>query len=171
MNEVAGVSAQWARRSNTGLPARGLGRGQSLVEMALAMPVLLTALMVLVEAGRLFYLSMTLQDAARAGAAYGAESLTTDNDVTGMQQVATADAQNITGSTWWGSPTNFSASATHFCQCADGSASTCAVTDCSGQTQSIYVEVDTYGQFTPMLNYPGVPAAVRLHGRAIIRVQ
>lgn len=47
-------------------------RGQSLVEVALALPVLVMLMMGLLDLGRAFYAMVTLNDAAQEGAAYAA---------------------------------------------------------------------------------------------------
>jgi Flp pilus assembly protein TadG len=50
---------------------RGGGRGQSLVEFALVLPVFLFMLFALIDVGRFVYLSSTLSQAAREGARLG----------------------------------------------------------------------------------------------------
>ncbi|MGC9523340.1 MAG: TadE/TadG family type IV pilus assembly protein [Anaerolineae bacterium] len=47
-------------------------RGQSLVEFALVLPVLLLVLLGLVDFGRVYYVTVSLYDAAAEGAAYAA---------------------------------------------------------------------------------------------------
>lgn len=47
-------------------------RGQSLVEFALVLPVLLLLLLGLVDFGRVYYVTVSLYDAAAEGAAYAA---------------------------------------------------------------------------------------------------
>jgi len=49
-----------------------LERGQSLVEVALAMPLLILIVMGILDLGRAYYAYVTLSDAAAEGAAYGA---------------------------------------------------------------------------------------------------
>jgi Flp pilus assembly protein TadG len=49
-------------------------RGQSLVEFALALPVLLVLLLGLADFGRAFYYTSTIANAARAGAEYAARA-------------------------------------------------------------------------------------------------
>ena len=52
-------------------------RGQSYVELALALPVLALILVVAADFGRLFYSSVEVINAARAGAQYGSNSVVT----------------------------------------------------------------------------------------------
>lgn len=53
--------------------------GQSLVELALALPVLLIILLGLADFGRVFYYTTIITNAAREGAAYLALNPTSDN--------------------------------------------------------------------------------------------
>jgi len=68
--------------------------GQSLYEMALLAPLLLTLLLGVIELGRYAYISILVANAARAGAAYGAQSLTHSADATDIAIAATNDFQN-----------------------------------------------------------------------------
>ncbi|MHB8440125.1 MAG: TadE/TadG family type IV pilus assembly protein [Acidimicrobiales bacterium] len=60
----------------------GHENGQALVEFAVILPVLLLVLLAAIDFGRLFFLYIGLNDAAREGAAYGANQ---PADVTGIQ--------------------------------------------------------------------------------------
>jgi hypothetical protein len=93
---------------------------QSAVELALSVPLLIVLPLAAVEFGRIFYTQISVTNAARAGVQYGAQNITTASDTNGTQQAALADAPNITGLT---------ATASHFCQCANDGASTCLATD------------------------------------------
>ena len=135
--------------------------GQSAVELALSIPLLLVLLLAAVELGRIFYVQISVSNAARAGVQYGAQSITTASDNNGMQGAALADAPNITGLTATGS---------HYCACANGSSSTCLATDCSGSRRLLYVQVTTSAPYTPMMSYPGLPGAMTLNGKAVMRV-
>ena len=146
---------------------RGYQDGQSAVELALLAPVLVIILLVLIDLGRLFYLSIEVNGAARAGVQYGAQSPATAVDNAGMVQAAKKDANEIANK-WWGTATNFNAFPTHFCQCSDGSASTCAAGACATQ-QFTFVQVDTVADFKPLSKYIGLPTSITLHGKAIMR--
>jgi len=159
MNVPAPIAAAPTPRRAGSRPRHS--RGQSAVELALIIPLLLTSLLVAVELGRLFYLSIAIANAARAGVQYGAQNLTTANDNSGMKLAAVADAPSVPSMT---------TTAVHFCKCSDGSASTCLVTDCSSTHRLLYVQVNTTAPYQPMMNYPGVPTAMTLHGAAVMRV-
>jgi Flp pilus assembly protein TadG len=136
-------------------------RGQSAVELSLSIPMLIVLLLAAVELGRIFYIQISVSNAARAGVQYGAQSITIASNNTGIQQAALADAPNITGLT---------ATASHYCQCANGNASTCLATDCSGSHRLLFVKVTTSAPYTPMMSYPGLPGAMTLSGSAVMRV-
>lgn len=57
-------------------------RGQSLVELALALPLLLLLLLGAIDVGRLFVDNVQLRNAAREGAGYGAHF---PNDIDGIK--------------------------------------------------------------------------------------
>ena len=135
--------------------------GQSLVELAIALPVLAALLTGGIEIGRLAYMYMTLVSAARAGVQYGAQNDATAIDNTGMRTAAQNDATNISGMT----PTP-----SHYCKCSDGTASTCSAGDCSGSSMIVYVQVVTTGTFSTLTHYPVIPSSIALSATAVMRV-
>lgn len=60
-------------------------KGQSIVELALLLPVLLVMLLGLLDFGRVYYVMVSLNDAAQEGASYAAMR---PNDFTGISQRA-----------------------------------------------------------------------------------
>lgn len=136
-------------------------RGQNILEFAFFVPVILLLLVGAIEIGRLAYLSILVNNAAHAGVQYGAQSLATASDNTGMQNAALNDGQNISGLT---------AAASHYCSCADGSSSSCQATDCAGSHRLVYVQVNTTGQFHSLFAYPGLPSSYTVTGEAVMRV-
>jgi Flp pilus assembly protein TadG len=136
-------------------------RGQASVELALSLPLLLMMFLVVVETGRAFYIAISVANAARAGVQYGAQNLTTAADNAGMRSAASSDAPNITGMT---------ATATHFCVCSDGTASTCLSTDCSGSHRLLYAQVDTSASYAPLINFMGILPTMTIPGKAVMRV-
>jgi len=140
--------------------ARG-ARGQASVELALSLPLLLMMFLMIVETGRAFYIAISVANAARAGVQYGSQNLTTAADKTGMQNAATNDAPNVAGMT---------ATASYYCICSDGTASTCLATDCSGSHRLLYTQVITSAPYTPMINFMGILPTMSVPGKAVMRV-
>ncbi len=136
-------------------------RGQASVELALSVPLLLMMFLVVVETGRAFYVAISLANAARAGVQYGAQNLSTAGDNAGMQQAAVNDAPNLVGMT---------ATATHFCVCSDGSASTCLSTDCAGSHRLLYAQVNTSAAYKPLITFMGILPSMTVPGKAVMRV-
>lgn len=143
------------------MTSRRRERGAAAVEVAVAAPLLFLLCFGAVEVARYEHFSILVANAARAGVQYGAQNPVTANDNAGMQTAALTDAQNLPG---------LAAVATHFCQCSDGSASTCASTDCPYPLHRItWVQVQTSGTFSSLLNFPGVPNTVTVGGNAVMR--
>lgn len=138
--------------------------GQSLIEFAILTPIVLLLLVGAIEIGRLAYLSILVNNAAHAGVQYGAQNLATAADVLGMETAALNDGQNIAGLTVDSPPPS------HFCTCADGSASSCQPTDCAGSHRIVYVQVNTTGQFHSLIGFPGLPSSYTVNGQAVMRV-
>ncbi|HVA82516.1 MAG TPA: TadE family protein [Candidatus Binataceae bacterium] len=144
--------------------------GQSIIEAALIAPILMFILLVVVEAGRMMYLSIALAHAAEAGAVYGA-TLTTDGNLTGMQSTATNDVQSsgLFSNLY---PNNaFAAAASNFCQCADGTATSCTNNTCASGQFAVFVQVKTSANYSTLVTYPGLPAAFAMNSQATQRVQ
>lgn len=138
--------------------------GSALAEIAIISPMLVLLLIGLIEVGRFGNFAILAGNAARAGVQYGAQNTTAAADLGGMQTTALNDAQNISGLT---------ATASNYCECADGSASSCLPTDCSTTHRIMYVQVVTTGTMPSLTNYPGLPAVLRtitVHGKAVMRV-
>jgi Flp pilus assembly protein TadG len=139
-----------------------LKRGQSAVELALAVPVLVLLLVVGSDYSRIFYVSVGVNSAARAGAQYGSQTVITAADSTGMIAAAKTDGANLA---------NLTATASQ-CTCASSTTVTaCPTSYCTNAPQGTFVEVDTQSVFKTILNYPGIPTSTTLSGKAIMQVQ
>ena len=137
-------------------------RGQSMVEFAIALPVLCFLLVASADFARVFYFSIAVNNAARAGAQYGSQTITTAGDITGMKSAATQDAPNL--------PTL--AATAQLCTCGTGSSvSACASSYCTNNPTGNYVEVDTSMTFNTTITYPGIPSSIALAGKAVMQVQ
>jgi Flp pilus assembly protein TadG len=147
-------------------------RGAALVELAVTLPMLVMVLVGAADFGRVFYTSMALTNAARAGAQYGAQSLSKSSDIAGMRSAASSSvsSENITGLTT-------SASATCLCWTDDGltsaapSPNSCAGTCAASSHLVITVTVVAQAGFSTIVNYPGVPHTLNLTRTAALRAQ
>jgi Flp pilus assembly protein TadG len=157
--------------------ARGLLRsqsGQSLVEMALLTPILLALLIGGIELGRYAYLSILVGNAARAGAAYGAQSLPQSVDTTDIQTAADNDFQNN------GQNINkLTVTSTTSCGCDNGgtvTSASCSVTGnpsagtCAAGHWVVMVQVTASGTFNSIFSYPGIPSSISVSRTSTMRV-
>jgi len=146
--------------------------GNALVELAICLPLLVLTLIGTADFARVFYTSIELTNAARAGAQYGASTPGRSSNAGIMQTTAQA-AVNITGVT---------ASAARLCQCATdagafsdtvplNSCTTAAAVACTGGTHRVMtVTVTTQKTFTTIVNFIGIPSSIALTRSATLRV-
>lgn len=151
--------------------------GQSLAEVALLTPVLLAMLIGGIELGRYAYIAILVGNAARAGAAYGAEHLGSSTDTASIQAAADNDfqsnGQNVNSLT---------VTSTVSCGCDSGGtvspdtnaacfpATSLQGTCSSGQHWVVSVSVTASGTFSSLFSYPGIPASITISRTAKIRV-
>lgn len=130
--------------------------GQSLVELALIAPLLLILTIGIAELGRYAYFGILVGNAARAGAAWGAQNLPSSADTVDINTVAQNDFQN--GASLGGLTVNSS----NVCGCDSGGSFTTAPNGCNGTGAGtcgtghwvVMVQVTATGTFKPMLTYP-----------------
>jgi len=147
--------------------------GQSLIEFAIAMPVLLLLLMGVIEMGRFAFISILVGNAARAGAAFGAQNLANSVNVAGIQQAADNDFQNNGQDV---SLLNVAVTEPPVCGCDNSGAFTSA--PCNGATSGtclaghwvVTVSVNASGTFNSIFNYPGVPSSIAVSRTSTLRV-
>lgn len=137
--------------------------GAAVIEMAVITPLLLLMVLGVADFGRVLYRAITLSHAARAGAAYGAQSNWFTVDAAGIQQAAEEDAQNIGAITVTSQPV---------CECTGGTPVSCTGGSCAGYgVPRVFVQVTTTQTFQTVVPYPGIPNTVSLTRTAKVRVQ
>ncbi len=119
-------------------------RGQSLVELALVLPLLMLVILGAIDFGRVFYASMTVAGAARNGAQYASENPT---DTTGIQSAALDDAGSLDPA-----PTVTVSGPT-----SDGN---------GGE----YVRVQVDHEFSTLIPWPGLPSSIEISRAVTMRV-
>lgn len=133
--------------------------GASVVELAVMLPLFALFLIGIVEIGRFTALAIMASNAARAGAQYGAQNLTTAMDLNGMDSAAAGDAQNLS---------NWTPTANYLCSVNGGALEQCPS---SLQPKTVYyVKVQVTGTFKSLLDYPALPKQLPVSGSAIMRV-
>jgi Flp pilus assembly protein TadG len=144
--------------------------GQSFVEIALTLPVLVVLLVGAAQFATVIYVAIEVSNAARAAVAYGALS-TTMGDTTGIKNAAIMDAGNLNPAL---TTSNVTVSTVGVCSsgaACTGTNSTCTNTDCPssvnpGDQIETILTVDTSYNFRPAIHIPGFPASYTLHGHA-----
>lgn len=135
--------------------------GNSIIETALVLPVLLLLLAGAVDIGRAFRAAMIVNAAARTGAAYGIHYPT---DTAGMVLAARTDTSTLVTVT---------PAATYGCECPDGTGpqgSCSSEPSCAATMNSVYyVEVDTSAIYTPMFPWPGISSSIPLKAKVRLR--
>jgi len=155
-------------------------RGQSLIEVALVTPLLLALLVGTIEFGRYAYLSILVANAARAGAAYGAQSLPQSVDAVAIQTAANNDFQNNGPSTATLSIAGGAPDGTYVsCGCDSGgtvTAALCLTTPnptagtCASGHWVVMVSVKATATFNSLFTYPGIPQTITVIKTATMRV-
>ncbi|HEY2019162.1 MAG TPA: TadE family protein [Bryobacteraceae bacterium] len=165
-------------------------RGSAIAELAYVLPLLSLVLIGAAELGRIAYFAIEVSNAARAGAAYGAQ-----NSGTAATQNSTAESA-ITTAALDDAPelakvaTSFTATAVTVEDCETVNSNSgavtenpsppvpypmvtpCATSTTTGVTNTIvnYVQVTTQATVKTMLKYPGIPTSFTLNGFAQMRV-
>ena len=154
-------------------------RGAVLVELGMLLPVFTVLLVAVFDAGRAYYYSLEVSNAARAGAQYGYQSGGTMMDTTGIQNAAMKDGADIgtisggscSGSACWNSGYPQSRWG---CMCSDGTGMSlhCASPPtCSTNSRQVnYVDVLTRATYTTLLPWPGTDttASFTLKGETLL---
>jgi Flp pilus assembly protein TadG len=147
--------------------------GQSLVELALVLPLFVLLLFGAVEVARLAYASIEVGNAARAGASYAAQNHTTASDTTNIRLAATNEAPNIT---------SLSATPSHSCSCESSTGTVTSFSSCSSTVTNLTtcaspsrivetVTVTTSAPVNTAFHFPGIPNSITLQGQATMRVE
>jgi Flp pilus assembly protein TadG len=155
-------------------------RGQSLVEVALLTPLLLALLIGGIELGRYAYIAILVGNAARAGTAYGAQSLAQSTcpppAPCGIQTAADNDFQNNGQNV-----SNLTVTASNSCGCDDAgtlTAAGCGTTSdpnptagtCTAGHWVVMVSVTASGTFNSLFSFPGIPKSITVSRTSTMRV-
>jgi Flp pilus assembly protein TadG len=143
--------------------------GGALVDLAVILPIFPLLLIGVVEFGRLAYFSIEVSNAARAGAAYAAQSAATSAYTSGIQTAARNDAPNLT------KITTLAVTPTTVCQCDNGGTfatmTSCGATCTSPARVITYAKVSTSAQVNALFTVQGLPGSYTLQGQAILRIK
>ena len=139
---------------------RDVRRGGAAVELIVVFPVVLLLLIGVIDYGRVFYTSVTVANAARAGAEYGQSEVGHQVAIDSMMARAQLDG-NEAGT--------LTLAARMFCECGGGSNVSCGL--CAGVAPEVYVEVTATKAVSMYLPYPGLPNTITVTRKATFRSQ
>lgn len=138
-------------------------RGVSSVEFALAVPLLVTILSLLVDFGMGFYQKMQVEDSAQAGAQYALLHGWNSDSI----QSAVTSATTLSG-------VSASPAPTKACGCPSGSTITtadCTDTCANGLSPGTYVTVNAQATYTPLISYAVLGSTVTLTAQSVARIK
>ena len=135
--------------------------GSAALELAVITPFLVLLLIGVVDYGRVFYTSVTVSNAARSGAEYGAQSPITSGDTIGMKNFAQGDGQEAG---------TLGLTARRYCECG-GAAHSCDAVCTSGAAPDVFVEVKATKKVGMLFRYPGLLDTVTVSRMATFRSQ
>jgi Flp pilus assembly protein TadG len=146
--------------------------GQTLLEIALLLPMLVLLALGVVEFGRYGYLGILVANAARAGTAYGTQTLPQSVDTTGISGAAKNDFKS-NGQL----PANLTVTSSVVCGCDN--AGTIAPATCTGIGAGtcasghwvVVLSVTASGTFSSLFNYPLIPSSLAVSRVSSMRVR
>jgi len=137
--------------------------GSAAVEFAIVLPVLALVAIIASDFARVYFTGITVANAARAGAQYGAQNTSTSGDTVGMNLAATQDGAGAGAIT---------VSSRSFCRCDGGEVGNCTVGNCGAYGEyRLYVEVTATKTVDMVFRYPGLDLSYTLTRTATFRVQ
>jgi Flp pilus assembly protein TadG len=139
-------------------------RGGALVELAVVLPVLILIAIGVMDYGRVYYTSVTVANAARAGAEWGAYgrtgSSTDDANIQNFAKIEGAEAGTLT------------VTSSHVCRCSPTGSTVSCTTSCGGYgVPQVYVTATATKSVALILRYPGLPPTVTISRSATFRAQ
>jgi Flp pilus assembly protein TadG len=124
--------------------------GQTVVELAMLLPLLLVLCVGVIEIGRYAYFDILIANAARAGAQYGAQSLIQAADLNGITAAAQNDGLN-----------GMTVTAIQECGCPGGTPGACPTT--APCAQQVYVQVTASDTYNSLFGFRWLPVPTQLN--------
>ena len=135
--------------------------GGALIELAIVLPVLILIAIGVMDYGRVYFTSVAVANAARAGAEFGSIEPGRETWTTQMQDFAKLDGAEAGAIT---------VTATTHCECS-GSVVACSTTCAGYGAPWVLVEVTASKSVAMVLKYPGLPTTVTVSRTAIFRAR
>lgn len=139
-------------------------RGAALAELAVALPILTLVMLGVVDFGRVWVQSSAVENAAYAGAAYGAQTISHADDTAGIYATVMADLNDSAVH-----EETYTVVSEKHCEC-DGAAIDCADL-CTTDTKRTYVRVRVGSEFRTLFDYPGIPSVLDVSREVQVRAR
>ncbi|HEX2115237.1 MAG TPA: TadE/TadG family type IV pilus assembly protein [Alphaproteobacteria bacterium] len=133
--------------------------GNTLVELALIVPVLIAIALAIIDFGRGAHASMSLRSAARVGAEYVSRTGDVDAVTTVVANAANLDVEKLV------------VTPVVFCECDGGVAQTCGTFCPDGTAARRFISITARQPFSTLVPYPMIDSPLQLSGSATLRVQ
>ena len=137
-------------------------RGGAAIELAVICPLLILLIIGVVDYGRIFYLSVTIANAARAGAEFGAREPATVVDTAAMTAFAKADGQEAAP---------MRVDSRFYCECGEGVPNNACTLCPGGAAPDVFVEVTASKSVSTFFRYPGLRSSIPIVRTATFRSQ
>ena len=159
--------------------SRSLPSGQALIELAFLLPILVGLAIGVIEVGRYAYIGILVGNAARAGSAYGAQSLPQSVDTAGIADAARFDfAGAASGNTSKNGLKPATLTVTSAVACGCDNAGTVNGVGCNAAGAGkcatghwvVTLTVTASGMFNGLFSYPGIPGSISVSRTSSVRV-
>jgi Flp pilus assembly protein TadG len=139
-------------------------RGAALAELAVALPVLTLVMLGVVDFARVWVQSAAVENAAQAGAQYGAQTTSHAEDSAGIYAAVMADLNDSAVD-----DESYTVASEKFCEC-DGATLDCD-DSCTTDTKRVYVRVRVGSEFHTLFDYPGIPSVLDVSREVQVRAR
>ena len=141
-------------------------RGGAMVELAVVLPVLILIAVGVMDYGRVYFTSIAVANAARAGAEWGAQGGggAFSTNTAGIQAFAQNDGSEVG---------TITIASSRVCRCG-ATVVTCSTgSDCGGGygPAAEFVEVTATKTVPLLLKYPGIPTSITVSRTAVFRAK
>jgi len=140
--------------------------GGAMVELAVVLPVLVLIAIGVMDYGRVYFTSIAVVNAARAGAEWGAQGGlgAYSTDAVGIRTFAQNDGAEVG---------TITITSNRVCRCSSTVVTCATASDCGGGYGPAmeFVEVTATKAVPLLLRYPGLPASITISRTAVFRAK
>ena len=137
-------------------------RGGAMVELAVVLPVLILLAIGVMDYGRVFFTSITVANAARAGAEWGAQNQANSVKTSDLENFAKLDGTEAG---------TLVVTSSRTCKCG-ATVVACSTASCAGYgVPRVFIAVTVTKDVALLIKYPGLPTTVTIARTATFRLQ